>query len=73
MHSELFTLLTSWILMLNVDNDLDVFLCQIHSFWVRISYGKFFSSMALYDVMKGGTPCMGIYPRRVHTHRPERE
>ncbi len=73
MHSELFTPLKSWILMLNVDNDLDVFLCQIHSFWVRISYGKFFSSMALYDVMKGGTSCMGIYPRRVHTHRPERE
>ncbi len=36
------------------------------------SFGKFFSSMALCDVMKGGTPCMGIFPGRMHprTHRP---
>ncbi len=39
------------------------------------SFGKFFSFMALHDVMKGGTPYMGISPRRACpcTHRPERE
>ncbi len=44
MHSELFTPLKNWILMLNVNNDLDVFLCQIHFFRVRASYGKFFQA-----------------------------
>lgn len=28
---------------------------------------KVFSSMALYDVIKGGNPCMGIYPGRLDT------
>ncbi len=51
-----------------------VFLCQIHSFRVRISCGKV-SRMALRDVMKGGISCMGIYPRRAsaRTRQPERE
>ncbi len=51
-----------------------VFLCQIHSFRVRISFRKF-SSMALHDVMKRGIPCMGISPGRAsaRTRQPERE
>ncbi len=45
------------------------------SFWVRTSFGKFFSIMALADVNDGGTPYMGISPGRTRpcTHRPERE
>ncbi len=36
------------------------------------SFGKFFSIMALPDVMKGGTTYMGISPRKAgpHKHRP---
>ncbi len=43
-----------------------VFLCR---------FGEFFSSLALCDIMKGGTPCMGISPGRTRprTHKPERE
>ncbi len=39
------------------------------------SFGKYFSIIALPDVMKGGTPCMGISPEKAcpRTHRPERE
>ncbi len=40
---------------------------QIHSFWARISFWKFFLSMALHDVMKGGIPCLGISPGRENT------
>ncbi len=54
MNSDVFTLLKSWILMLNMTSlkkRVGVFLCQIHSFGVRICFEKFFSSMALYDVI----------------------
>ncbi len=36
------------------------------------SFGKFFSIMALPDIMKGGTTYMGISPRKEgpHKHRP---
>ncbi len=52
-----------------------VFLWQKSSFRVRTSFGKFFSIMDLADVNEGGTPYMGISPRRTRTcmHRPERE
>ncbi len=65
MHSELFTLLMSW----KYDR---VFLWQKSSFQVPTSFGKFFSIMALPEVMKDGTPYMGISPGRAHprTHRP---
>ncbi len=66
-HSELFTLLKSWILMLSIKTIwkyVGVFLCQKSSFRVRTSFGKFFSIMALADVTEGGTPFMGISPRR---------
>ncbi len=43
---------------------------QRHSFKVRISFGKFFSSMALHDVIKGGIACMGASVGRVCTHHP---
>ncbi len=44
------------------------------SFWVRTSIGKFFSIMALPDVMKGGTPYMGISPEeRTRAHIDQSE
>ncbi len=52
-----------------------VFLCQKSHFRVRTSFGEFFSIVVLDDVNDGGTPYMGISPRRTHpcTHRPEWE
>ncbi len=52
-----------------------VFLCQIYTSGFLTSFGKFFSIVALHDVMKGGTPYMGISPGRACpcTHRPEQE
>ncbi len=49
-----------------------VFLCQKSHFRVRTSFGEFFSIVVLDDVNDGGTPYMGISPRRTHpcTHRP---
>ncbi len=41
-----------------------VFLCQIHTSGFLTSFRKFFSIMALHDVMKGGTPYMGICSRK---------
>ncbi len=50
-------------------------LCQKSSFRVRTSFGKFFSITALADVNKGGTPYIGISPRRTRpcTHQLEQE
>ncbi len=73
MHSGLFTLLTSWILMLSMYR---VFQYQKSHFRVRTSFGEFFFSIvALADVNDGGTLYMGISPRRARpcTHRPEQE
>ncbi len=39
-----------------------VFLCQKSHFWVRTSFGEFFSIVVLDDVNDGGTPYMGISP-----------
>ncbi len=52
-----------------------VFLWQIHTSGFFTSFGKFFSIMAIPDVMKGGTPYMGMSPGRARmcTHRPEQE
>ncbi len=52
-----------------------VFLCQKSHFWVRTSFGEFFSIVVLDDVNDGGTPYMGISPGRTRpcTHRPEWE
>ncbi len=52
-----------------------VFLCQKSHFRVRTRFGEFFSIVVLDDVNDGGTPYMGISPRRTRpcTHRPERE
>ncbi len=52
-----------------------VFLCQKSHFRVRTSFGEFFSIVVLNDVNDGGTPYMGISPRRTrpYMHRPERE
>ncbi len=52
-----------------------VFLCQIHTSRFCTSFGKFFSIMAIHDVMKGGTPYMGISPGRARlcTHRREQD
>ncbi len=52
-----------------------VFLWQKSYFRVRPSFRRVFSILALHDVNKGGTPYMGISPRRTHpcTHRPARE
>ncbi len=42
-------------------------------FRVRTSFREFFSIVVLDDVNDGGTPYMGISPRRTRpcTHRPE--
>ncbi len=52
-----------------------VFLCQKSHFWVRTSFEEFFSNVALSDVKDGGTPYMGISPRRMRpcTNRSEKE
>ncbi len=52
-----------------------VFLCQKSHFRVRTSFREFFPIVVLDDVNDGGTPYMGISPRRTRpcTHRPERE
>ncbi len=44
-------------------------------FRVSYKFQKVFSIMVLHDVMKGGTPYMGISPGRacLRTHRPARE
>ncbi len=49
--------------------------CQIHTFGFLTSFGKFFSIVALHDVMKEGTPYMHISPGKTRpcTHRPERK
>ncbi len=46
-----------------------VFLCQKSHFWVRTSFGEFFSIVVLDDVNDGGTPYMGISPGRAHRAR----
>ncbi len=53
----------------------EYFCAKKSSFRVRTSLGKFFSIMALPDVMKCGTPYMGISPGRTHLcmHQPEWE
>ncbi len=51
-------------------NVFGVFLCQKSHFRVRTSFGEFFSIVVLDDVNDGGTPYMGISPRRTrpYTH-----
>ncbi len=44
-----------------------VFLCQMRSFRVHISFGLFIS-MALYDVIKGEIPYMGTSVGRARAH-----
>lgn len=88
MHSELFTLIKNWILMVSKnDFRLDwVFLCQIYFFRVRISFGKLFwawlfmtSQMAELCKMRSilrekyGSEKYGTSPRRLCAHAQQPE
>lgn len=36
-------------------------------------FRNFFSSIALYDIIKGGFPCMGTSPGKAHAHIDQSE
>ncbi len=68
MHSDLFTLLDS-----HAKHDHELVVLQsisVPKTLLQSSYKfqNFFFSPSMYDIIKGGIPCMGISPGRARTH-----
>ncbi len=51
----------------------EYFCAKKSHFRIRTSFGEFFSIIVLYDINDGGTPYMGISPRRTRPYMHQAE